>query len=75
MTILRSQVHVGGIINNSSIVTYIGRYGFTTLEFATDRQHSHTFASHFNEPKHLNITRTGLTTIEQITTHYPELFI
>lgn len=75
MTIPRSQIHVGDIIDNSSIVTYIGRYGFTTFEFATNRQHSHTFESGFNEPKHLNIARTGLTTIGQITAHYPEFFI
>ena len=75
MNILRCQVHIGDIINNSSIVTYIGKYGFTTLEFATNRQHSHTFERHFGEPKYLNITRTGLTTIEQITSNYPELFI
>lgn len=72
MTVLRSQVQIGDIIDNSSIVTYVGKFGFTALEFATSLNRS----NHFNSaPKHLNVTRTDLTTIEQITAHYPELFI
>ena len=75
MTILRSQVHIGDIINNSSIVTYIGKRGFTTLDFATNVERGNLFVSEFNQSNYLNVTHTGLTTIEQITAHYPELFI
>lgn len=38
MKILRSQVHIGDIIDNSSIVTYIGKYGFSTFDFTTNTQ-------------------------------------
>ena len=75
MKILRSQVHVGDIIDNSSIVTYIGKYGFSTFDFTTNTQHSNLFNSDFNQSNYLNITRTGLTTIEQIASRYPEFFI
>lgn len=75
MKILRSQVHIGDIIDNSSIVTYIGKYGFSTFDFTTNTQHGNLFSSEFNQSNYLNITRTGLTTIEQIASHYPEFFI